>query len=850
MLDWQAAVQAGARSAGGKGWQLGLLASYGLPVPDGFVISAEIHREACGDTGSPSEIPLSLRHALEQALDVRGWLDIPLAVRSSAALEDSPDASFAGMHLTRLNVQGMDCLCRAIVEVWASLGTPQAQAYRKRLDIAEADAAMAVVVMPLLKAKASGVAFSCDPRSGRDDHLLINANWGLGESVVNGAVEADEYLFSEDPLDESLSLTSQHTGGKTWQTIRLDEGGTAMQATPPGMAAEAIFNPAQALELAQLVYDAALALDFTRPRYDVEWVWDGDKFWLVQARPITAMARRTYLALVDQPTFWSNGNARDVVPLPMSAQEWRSVRIMVGRVVEQYCRRAGYPVMAGLERARLFSGRVYVDMTLSQFEHWDAFGIGPADFNRQLGGHQPEIRVPSHVGWRKKLVWVWRWLQLGVRIPSLRRQADALALRIRQLADQMQAHQLSEDDGQAIEEMHHMRRVAFDQDDLCFLQMPGGSTSMVLELLDKQLGTESNGLAAVLLAEGENSVTAQQGRELVALAQLAATMPDVSRWLMAAERGDNWQHWPETHPFRQQFAEFLEEYGHRAVYESYSRHLRWRESPGYLLDCIAGLLHLDPDTQVARHAEARLTAWQSVRSVLPWWRQLQLRQLLRLANEENNQRELARSSFIRLLAAGRQQNLKMGQRLVTRGVLVCREDIFELTASEIERALSGKAAAAGIRARVQSRREQRLRWESQDAPDVIYEYGIAPECVAECVGSGSGQALTGTAISAGRARGIARVIHHPADAGALEQGDILVCPSTDPAWTLLFLRAGALVMETGGYLSHGAIVAREFGIPAVANLSGVLNLICDGQEVEVDGNSGMISLIAGDSHIQ
>ncbi|WP_292931540.1 PEP/pyruvate-binding domain-containing protein [Noviherbaspirillum sp.] len=865
MLDWKAAA-ANRQEAGGKGWQLGLLARYGLPVPDGFVVPAAICRAVMEAAGIAERLavvadapladgilaqcraeieacpfPKELRVLLQQELENRGWSDVPLAVRSSATTEDSEKASFAGIHLSRLNVCGLDALIAAVREVWASLWTPQADAYRRRFDIPANEAAMAVVIMPLLPAKAAGIAFSCDPRSGRDDQLILHAHWGLGESLVAGEADGDEYRLQEDPLDTQLKLVARRIGGKARRTMLKKEGGTHTVDTAFAERTQLVLSDAQAVELGELVRDAGFALDFGRPFYDIEWVWDGARFWIVQARPVTAMARNTYAAIADQPTIWSNGNTRDVMPLPQSALDWSTTRRLVNAILDQGYRRAGYPLLPGAQRAALYNGRLYLNLSLIMWEAWDGFGVAPKLVNQMAGGHQPEIRVPPE-RLRDKL----RRIPLFVRYL---RNTIAIHRNAQQFADAARAHARSWKQTPLPEDADVCRDVLFSrvrimgaQSELALLQAPGGTISMLTQKLDKHAPGQSHALAAALLAGGEPSVTAQQGYELMAIAELASSDPATRAWLTDPARDDDaWRQWPHEHPFRRRFAEFLDKYGHRAVYESYWRQRRWHEAPGYLLDNIASLMEMDIAAVRARQQQAQADAWRTVRATLPWYARLGLKSLVAAAAREGSQRELARSSLMALSDGLRPLFLQIGRKLAEAGALSQAEHVCELTLSETGRALSGHIPPAGIAARVADRLALRAHWETHHAPDVIYEGGMAAPV--ETPKSHAGDGWTGVAVGAGIARGVARVILHPSEGTRLRPGEILVAPSTDPAWTPLFLKAGGLVMETGGYLSHGAIVAREFALPAVVNLPGILGKVRDGDMLEVDGSTGRVRLL-------
>ncbi len=867
LLDWNAAA-ADRQEAGGKGWQLGLLARYGLPVPDGFVIPATVCRavmDAAGITArvagrqdaQPDEavlaqcragfaacvLPEDLKVLLQLELERRGWNDLPLAVRSSATCEDSEKASFAGIHLSRLNVRGLDALVDAVRDVWASLWTPHAAVYRARFGIAADDAAMAVVVMPLLPAKAAGIAFSCDPRSGRDDQIILHAHWGLGEALVAGEAEGDEYRLQEDLLDTRLAVVDRCIGRKARRTMTRTEGGTETVDTPMEERTAAVLTDAQAVELGELVRDAAFALDFGRPFYDIEWVWDGARFWIVQGRPVTAMARNTYPEIADQPTIWSNGNTRDVMPLPESALDWCSTRRLVNVILEQGYRIAGYPLLPGGQRAALRNGRLYLNLSMLMWEGWDGFGVAPKFINDMAGGHQPEITVPPA-----------RFGDGVRRIPRLLRYVrKSLAVRrkAQHVADQARVHAKAWHQAPLPDDLRACRNLIFerarmvrDQPELGLLQgASGASLTMLVAHLAKYFPEQAYTVAAALLAGGEPSVTAKQSYELAALAELAASDDAVRAWLIDPQRDDHaWRGWHEGHPFRRRFQAFLDEYGHRAVYESYWRQPRWREAPGYLLDNMASLLDMDTAALRARQQQARDEAWRKVRERLPWHARPHLRLLLADAARDSNHRELARSSMVVLTNGMRPLFLHVGRKLMEAGALTRAEHVFELTLSEIGLALDGRTPASGIAARVADRLVLREHWDAHPAPDVIFEGGSVAHTAAQ-PRRDDANVWTGVAVGAGFARGIARVIHNPAEGTRLGHGEILVAPSTDPAWTPLFLKAGGLVMETGGYLSHGAIVAREFAVPAVVNLPGILRRVNDGDMLEVDGGSGRVSLL-------
>lgn len=381
ILDFEAAAKSGTAVVGGKGYHLGLLVRYGLPVPEGFVLSTQALEQVLlsnlaitmpAAAASSEELrqfqaafaalpfPEDIRVELVRALEQRGWSNTAFAVRSSAPMEDSNVASFAGIHDSVLDVVGIDALISAIKTVWVSLWSPQAVSYRQRLGISQAG--MAVVVMPMVRAVSAGVAFSCDPVSGRYDRITINAVRGLADSLVSGQVQGEDITFESGTFSDRYQLVQRqgpHCG--------LDDG--------------------QLETLAALIQDTAFALDYASPWYDIEWVWDGEQFFLVQARPITSRPLHTYEGLRGTSSLWSNSNTRDVIPHPMRAGEWALARHMASAMLAPTWQLIRYSTLPGLQRASLFNGRLYLSTALIQWEAFDAFGVRPSEINSLLGGH-------------------------------------------------------------------------------------------------------------------------------------------------------------------------------------------------------------------------------------------------------------------------------------------------------------------------------------------------------------------------------------------------------------------------------------------------------------------------------
>lgn len=845
ILDWPAAAERGPGAAGGKGWQLGRMAELGLPVPDGFVIAAEASRSH----GIGQPVPAPVLAAVEAEIARRGWTGRPLAVRSSAPQEDSGSASFAGIHRSHLNVRGPAAMAVAIRSVWDSAWEEPALAYRQRAGISRDDVSMAVVVMPLLDTVASGIAFTCDPLSGRDDQVVVHAHWGLGEALVGGQAQGDEYRLQERLPGQPLALVAQQRGTKQRMTRAAARGGTELAPTPAEQASGAVLTDGQAETLGALAREAACALDYAAPWYDLEWAWDGTRFWIVQARPVTARRRHTYPALQGQPGLWSRANTREVLPEPLSALEWGLDRWMVDRMLTRGYVLSGYTPLPGVRRAALHWGRLYLDASVMQWEAYDALGIAPQAINRLLGGSQPEISVPPRSA-RQRLrhgasMLRYMWHAGGMR----RRAGRILDAARRQAAQWRQAPLPAGAPGLA-----HRLRERFDAmhraDDLFFLQgSAGGTLSGLVDLVGKYCPGEGHALVAALMAGGEPSVTARQAYELMELAAVAAADPPALAWLRHPGRdAAAWaRELGEDSPFRRAFAVFLDRYGHRAIAESYFGSPRWREDPAYLFDMVAGFIGHDPQAQRRRQREAADQAWRRLRERAPGWALPLVRWLVKVSTQESNHREAARSALMAYLEVLRRELLAAGGMLAGPDGLARPEDVFHLTLDEIYAALEGTLAPRHAAVRAAWRRARREAWAAQREPEVLIEAAqgaVAPLPGDGRVGGRGGDAWSGTPVGTGHARGVAHVAKGPRDGVGMAPGSVLVAPSTDPAWTPLFLRAGALVMETGGYLSHGAIVAREFGIPAVANLPGILEQVATGDLLDVDGHGGTVRRIA------
>jgi pyruvate,water dikinase len=868
LLGWDEAAAAGARRCGGKGWNLGRLHRYGFRVPAGAVLVADAYerflaapplaalrteladvtaaRAADVDVAARLQamqsairaqpLPVEVEDAVRSFLAASGLGAVPLAVRSSATAEDSASASFAGTHRSFLNRLGAEQVLAAIQGCYASLWTPAALAYRRRLGLADRDVACAVVLCAMVRGPggppaAAGVAFSCDSRTGRRDLTVINAVPGLAEGLVSGRVEPEQI----DVRFKAARLSVTDRSGRP----------------------ERVLDDARAVELARLTLRVLWALGEGQVQQDVEWAHDGERFWLVQARPVVRPPHPTFPELAGAPVIWSNANVGEVAPGVPTTLTWSVLRAALWGILYSAPEAVGYVLPPGLEMIRRFHGRLYLDLSAVQWAFYDCFGLLPADTNGSIGGQQPEIAVPAgspYLGRRgpRRLLATLRLI--GMLLAVGRTLPGAVAALYRE-ARRVQAQDLTQLSAQAL--LEFMEEVG--DNSLHFgdqFQRGNAAAGAWLDTLGRVLGRAAPGrgpaLAGALMAGSGQVTSAQHGYRLYDLADAARRDPTAQAYLAQTPLDpQGWRRLPEDSPFRAAMEQFLAEFGHRAVNEIEISNPRWNEDQTYLLEQVRFLLTAvpgRPPRAAARAARAAAEAEVRRRTFL-------LRPLVRFlaarARHAAGLREAGKSAMMALWEAMRGIALEIGRRMTAAGALERPEDIVHLATVDWETFLRGEWDGRGGQALVADRKAQAAAWLAESAPSVLVldadgrpaALPVAPAAAVPHSAPGRhGAELRGLGVSAGRASGPARVLRHPDEGARLQHGDVLVAPSTDPGWAPLFLRASALVLEVGGYLSHGAIVAREYGLPAVANLPGVLTAVRDGQRLTVDGDTGRVEL--------
>jgi rifampicin phosphotransferase len=861
---------------GGKALNLGIMSSAGLPVPGGFCVTTAGYRRAVGDRLDDlfgrlttaedgealalvakeartrvlaAEFPDDLRAAVGEQYAALGQ-EAPVAVRSSATAEDLSYASFAGQQDTYLNVVGADAVLDAIQRCWASLWTDRAISYRNAAGIDHGTVALAVVVQEMVDAAAAGVMFTANPLTGNRHQTVIDANPGLGEAVVSGAVNPDHFVVDS----ETRSIVQRRLGDKRVMITSRAGGGTE-QHELADRSAEPALEDCQVLQLADL---GRRVQDHYQAPQDTEWALGADgKLWLTQARPITTLYPQPRLTVAGDRVLMCLSLAQGLTrPLtPMGIATFRLIGTSIATAVG---RRPAQP-LAGPTAMHEVGQRLYLDVTtalrnkIGRRIMLGAFGVMEARAARVLKalGEQPEFSIidtPAHVVLRPVA---------GVLV---RNQVPPRVLA--GLINPRFAYRLIDRMERQLRSSLSVPANATAEQRLDFVeQRLGGMFMLMPRTISFAIGGLISYVAARRLLSGVAEPDELQ-QVLRGLPHNVTTEMDLKLWELtqsirrdeaarAAFTGSTVEELTSRYrnralpPVAQRGMQaFLRRYGHRAVAEIDLGMPRWSDDPSHLLGAITNYLRLgegelDPVAQFQR-GEAEATAAiadlsRRAGAGNPFRGRL-VNLALRRAHALVGLRESPKFLLIVALCAMREQLQHVGSELAALGRIDRPDDVFFLDLRDARRGLAGD----DLRSVVAARREAYdLELRRRHIPRLLLSDGTEAEAVAEVSGRPDGS-LTGSPASAGTVTGPARVVLDPVGAH-LEPGEILVAPSTDPGWTPLFLTAGGLVMEMGGSNSHGAVVAREYGIPAVVGVPEATHKINTGQSISVDGAAGVVS---------
>jgi rifampicin phosphotransferase len=805
------------------------------PVPEGFCVTADAYRAAGGDGTIPVALAQEIGAAYARLVgDLGPDADPdPVAVRSSALDEDGPSASFAGQHDTFLNIVGLDALLEAIARTWRSLGAEGALAYRRAHGLPTEGLALAVLVQRLVVADASGVAFSIDPVTGRDDRIVINAGWGLGESMVGGTVTPDTWSVAKATLETMETTPSE----KARMTVAVD-GGTREVAVP------AFLRSRPALDAEQLREVAALARTLEAEQgwpVDVEFAYGHGRLHLLQCRPVTSVVAAPdedepapvaappvpdWLEPADAERSWSRDPMHFPEALTALDQDIFLATIPGGL-------NDGYEHYGSLNRMalRFFWSRYYD--TYARLELDDeakaaarermAQRLGPAI--EGLGRLWEEEWLPEIEGHLA----AWRGFDLaGADDGALLVHWDDTLTRLRRLW-----------------QLHFTLAFPMSMARDGFLELYG------------ELFEESSKLDALACLQGLENRTLLAGRRLWALRDAADATPAVRRLLRRLSPEEvvpALRATPEAGDFLAKLEAYLDEFGRRSPLLGVGRPTQ-REAPAavvkMLQDALSQPTH-DLEVHHARTAEEREAAIAQARRAIRHFpapvrdefeRRLALAHVASRIHEDHN--------FLidyQAFALTREVALELGRRCTALGVLERPDDAVHLTSTELRETLLG-GGTLDRRELVAERRAVLVADAAYDPPQRV---GTPPD-VATTAGndfhgkpppaSDDPDTVTGTPGSAGVARGRARVVRSLDDAIGLVPGEVLVAPTTSQPWMPLFATAAALVTDTGGVLSHTAVVAREYRLPAVVGTVVGTSRLRTGMLLEVDGTAGRVRIL-------
>lgn len=788
---------------GGKGANLGECFNAGLPVPPGFVVGTEAYSLASRDVSEAVvraaeskdyrhaqnlirslEIPADLMTAVERAYAKLG--EPVVAVRSSATAEDLAEASFAGQQDSVLGVRGIDALWHAVQECWVSLWNERAIEYRAKQGIENSGLALAVVVQEMVDADVAGVLFTQNPMAN-DDHMLASASYGLGESVVAATVTPDTLELSR----VTHEIVSSTIGSKETR-IDMVVGGTEVSEVPTELRSRLSLDTAQVADLAELGLNVE---QYYGSPQDIEWAFSGDKLFLLQSRPITTVVSNV------EPHFETNN---------------RMERVLQGDLIEHYP--APYPIDLVAVHALQNAIQIMMRKLGLRAAKAESLILGDADGIIRVRAVAPKI-TPS----------------LFIKLPLMFRkgmshnpdawdteEAEAASRRSELLA---RANQVAEITGEELDEL--LRDILAEASALMRYRFLYYLAPMMVwrGVAERQiqLAKLKGAIAVEDLYEDLEYVTADISSSISVLADSARDqgLGEIIAESPPEDLISSLNFHPSGSVFVSEIRQFLERRGARTsrMYLPFSNQ-SWREKPEQFLELLAVSLRSD-----TKPKQDKVPAVELVRDSLPvplrscWAKTVRKLRALHVG------REGTLYQIEELFVVARIVMTEISERLIRNGSIERLADAQFLYYEEVLGGLEHPNPA--LQGTVANRRSKRgaaeaVWWSRKD-------------------GATGTEIVSGTPGSPGQAVGIARVIHTPAEFSRLEQGDILVCPFTDPTWTPLFSVAGGVVADVGGPLSHAAIVAREYGIPAVLGTGNATSQIKDGTSILVDGEQGLVS---------
>ncbi|MFD9545083.1 rifamycin-inactivating phosphotransferase [Streptomyces sp. NPDC060022] len=859
VLDLQEVDEKQVAVVGGKGAHLGGLSRIeGIRVPGGFCVTTDAFRRIMAEEPSIDDrldqlsrlspddregirtLSAQIRRAVEEvpvpgdlAAAITGALArlderAAYAVRSSATAEDLPTASFAGQQDTYLNVVGPEAIQRHISRCWASLFTERAVIYRRRNGIDHRTVQMAVVVQQMAFPHASGILFTADPVTGNRKVATVDAGFGLGEALVSGLVNPDVFKVRHDEVVAKVIAAKQRA------VHALPDGGTQEVAIDAQQQEQPALTDAQVVRLVQL--GRRIEAHFGRPQ-DIEWCLVDDGFQIVQSRPITTLFPVPEADDQENHVYVSVGHGQMMTdPMkPLGFSMWQLTAMVQmheagGRLFVDVTRRLASPTSrAGLLDAIGRGDPLIRDALETVLDH---DGFVPALPDASPGG-PPAGGAPAPIETDPAIV-------TGL---IERSQASVAALE----------RDIRTKTGPALfdfllEAFEEHKRVLGDPLNLQAIMAGMDATWWLNDKLQEWLG-EKNAADTLTLSAPDN-ITSEMGLALLDVADVIRPHPEVVAFLQGVEDEDFLDGLAKLAggaEARDAIESYLDRYGMRCVGEIDITRPRWRERPSTLVPVILDNVRIfEPGAAERRFEQGRQKAQEKEQDVLSRLRALpdgdrkadETKRMIDRVRTFIGYREYPKYGIVSRYFVYKRALMEEAERLVQAGVLSEKEDIFSLTFQELHDVVRSNQVDDQL---IRQRKEAFQSYHALTPPRVLTSDGEAVTGAYRRDDVPEG-ALVGLPVSAGTVEGRARVILDMAEAD-LEAGDILVTTFTDPSWSPLFVGIAGLVTEVGGLMTHGAVIAREYGLPAVVGVEQATRLIRDGQRIRVHGTDGYIEIL-------
>jgi len=785
-------------------------------------LSAEI-RQAVEGVGIPDDVAAAITDALARLGEQAAY-----AVRSSATAEDLPTASFAGQQDTYLNVVGPAAILQHVSRCWASLFTERAVTYRQRNGIDHRKVHMAVVVQRMVFPQAAGILFTADPVTGNRKVAAVDASFGLGEALVSGRVNPDVFRVRDGEIVARTVATKKRA------TYALPAGGTREVAIEPQRQEQPALTDAHVVRLVQL--GRRVEAHFGRPQ-DIEWCLVDDGFQFVQSRPITTLFPIPDSGDAENHVYLSVGHQQMMTdPMrPLGFSMWQLTALAPmheagGRLFVDVTQRLAVPASrAGLLELAGRSDPLTRDALETVLDRNDFVptlpDAGPG--GPPVGGASASIETDPAI------------------VTGLieRSQASIAALR----------RDIRTKTGPALFDFllaafQEHKRVLSDPLSMQAIMAGMEATWWLNDRMREWLGEKN--AADTLTLSAPNNVTSEMGLALLDVADVIRPHPEVVAFLRGVEDEGFLDELPKLAggaEARDAIEAYLDRYGMRCVGEIDITRPRWSERPTTLVPLILDNIKLfEPGAGERRFDQGRRKAERKRQDLLERLRALpdgeqQAAEAMRMIDRVRTfigYREYPKYSIVSRYFVYKQALLGEAERLVRADVLSEREDIFYLTFQELHEVVRTNQVDDRL---IQQRKDAFRSYQALTPPRLLTSDGEAITGAYRRDDAPAG-ALVGLPVSAGTIEGRARVILDMAQAD-LEAGDILVTAYTDPSWSPLFVAVAGLVTEVGGLMTHGAVIAREYGLPAVVGVVDATRLISDGQRIRVHGTDGYVEIL-------